>query len=59
MSLDPEIAALLPTYIASELMLEDEPSMAVQFRNEFEVAFERLKPNKGNGTVVFVSESGW
>lgn len=59
LSLDPEVAALLPTYIASELIMEDEPGMAVQFRNEFEVAFERLKPNKGNGTVTFVSESGW
>jgi hypothetical protein len=59
MSLDPEVAALLPTYIASELLMEDEPGMAIQFRNEFEVAFERLKPNAENGTVVFVSESGW
>lgn len=59
MSLDPEVAALLPTYIASELLMEDEPGMAIQFRNEFEVAFERLKPNADNGTVVFVSESGW
>ena len=59
LSLDPEVAARLPTYRASELIMEDEPGMAVQFRNEIETAFARLKPNKGNGTVTFVSESGW
>lgn len=59
MSLDPEIAAILPTYIASELMTEDETGKAIQYRNEFEVAREALRPTQDNGTVVFVSESGW
>jgi hypothetical protein len=59
MSLDPEIAAILPTYIASELMMEDEAGKAIQYRNEFEVAREALQPTPDNGTVVFVSEGRW
>jgi hypothetical protein len=59
MSLDPEIAAILPTYIASELMMEDEAGKAVQYRNEFEVAREALQPTPDNGTVMFVSEGRW
>jgi hypothetical protein len=62
LTLDPEVAALLSTYIASELMMEDEPSMAVQFRNEFEVARGELRPTDNSGTVEFVSPEirmGW
>ena len=59
LSLDPEVAALLSTYIASELMLEDEPSMAVQFRNEFEVARGELKPSDTGSTVQFSYDGGW
>jgi hypothetical protein len=59
LSLDPEVAALLSTYIASELMMEDDPALAVQFRNEFEVARGELRPSETSGTVVFLSESGW
>jgi hypothetical protein len=49
----------LSTYIASELMMEDDPALAVQFRNEFEVARGELRPSETSGTVVFLSESGW
>jgi hypothetical protein len=63
LTLDPEVSALLSTYIASELMMEDEPSMAVQFRNEFEVARGELRPTDNSGTVEFVAPEyigmGW
>jgi hypothetical protein len=63
LALDPEVVALLSTYIASELMMEDEPSMAVQFRNEFEVARGELRPSDTGGAVEFVSPEpvrmGW
>lgn len=58
--LDPEVAALLPMYMASQLYKDDDNSIATVYRNEFEVAFERLTqlaevPKKEE----FVSDSGW
>ena len=58
--LDPEVAALIPLYMASQLYKDDDNSIATVYRNEFEVAFERLTqfaevPRK----EAFVSESGW
>lgn len=58
--LDPEVATLLPLYMASELYKDDDNAIATVYRNEFEVAFERLTqlaevPRKEE----FVSESGW
>lgn len=59
MSLDPEVVALLPLYMASQLYKEDEISIAVGWRNEFEVARGLLLPNAAMGSITFVSESGW
>ena len=58
--LDPEVAALIPLYMASQLYKDDDNAIATVYRNEFEVAFERLTqfaevPRKEE----FVSESGW
>ena len=58
--LDPEVATLLPLYMASQLYKDDDNSIATVYRNEFEVAFDRLS----NGTMMqrkeeFVSETGW
>lgn len=58
--LDPEVAALLPMYMASQLYKDDDNAIATVYRNEFEVAFERLTqyaevPKKEE----FVSDSGW
>lgn len=58
--LDPEVAALIPLYMASQLYKDDDNAIATVYRNEFEVAFERLTqfaevPKKEE----FVSESGW
>ena len=58
--LAPEIIPLLPLYMASQLYKDDDNGIATSYRNEFEVAFERLS-NGGNVPVreQFVSESGW
>ena len=58
--LDPEVSVLVPMYMASQLMKEDDNALATVYRNEFEVAYERLTqfaevPKKEE----FVSESGW
>lgn len=58
--LDKEVAALLPLYMASQLYKEDDISIATQYRNEFEVAFERLSSVVPNGKAEeLTSESGW
>ena len=58
--LDREVAAILPLYMASQIFKEDDISIATQYRNEFEVAFERLQNAQPNGKAErVVSESGW
>ena len=59
LSLDPEVVVLLPLYMASELLMEENLSMALTIRNKFETARELLRPNTDSGTVEFISESGW
>ena len=58
--LAPEVVPLLPLYMASQLYKDDDNGIATSYRNEFEVAFERLS-NGSNVPVKeqFVSESGW
>ena len=58
--LDREVAALLPMYMASQLYKDDDVAIATQYRNEFEVAFERLKNSQPSGKAERItSESGW
>lgn len=61
--LDPEVSALLPLYMASQLYKDDDNSISTVYRNEFEVAFERLIVSSQSGSVPrreeFVSETGW
>ena len=58
--LDREVEALLPLYMASQLYKEDDIAIATQYRNEFEVAFERLKNSVSSSMAERVtSESGW
>lgn len=58
--IDDEVAALIPLYIASELYKEDDNGIATTYRNEFEVAFERLRDSiKAPSSEHFQSESGW
>lgn len=58
--LDREVAALLPLYMASQLYKDDDVSIATQYRNEFEVGFERLKDAQPSGKSEEINiESGW
>lgn len=61
LSLDPEVVALLPLYMASQLFKEDDIGLATQWRNEFEVARSELRPSDSSGAVEFVSSfmGGW
>ena len=58
--IDDEVATLIPLYMASELYKDDDNGIATTYRNEFEVAFERLS-QKANVPVAehFKSLSGW
>lgn len=58
--LDPEVVALLPLYMASQLYKDDDNGIATSYRNEFEVAFSRLRDSVvGPSAEAFTSESGW
>ncbi len=62
LSLHPEVAALMPLYMASQIYKDDDIGQAVQFRNEFEVGREALMMNAARqktGTESFTSASGW
>jgi len=58
--IDPEVYALLPIYMASQLYKDDDNGIATSYRNEFEVGFDRLV-NSANLSAYeeFTSESGW
>lgn len=60
MSLDPEVADLLPLYMASQIYKDDDLGIATQYRNEFEVGRDALS----QGALIpkkekFVTSSGW
>lgn len=60
LSVDPEVAALMPLYMASQLYKDDDAGIATTYRNEFEVAFSRLRDNVNTPSAErFTSESGW
>lgn len=58
--LDPEVSVLLPIYMASELMYDDDPSAATMYRNQYEAGKDNLVPsiNLGN-KAQFINEYGW
>lgn len=60
LALDPDVAALVPLYMASQIYKDDDMAIATQYRNEFEVGREALSqealiPKKEK----FVTSSGW
>lgn len=60
LSIDPEVAALMPLYMASQIYKEDDNAIATAYRNEFETAFARLKDSVSTpSSEKFTSESGW
>lgn len=58
-SLAPEVAVLLPLYMASQLYKDDDIAIATQWRNEFEVAKELLNPTQEPGMPNFINTMGW
>ena len=58
--LDPEVAVLLPLYIASQLYKDDDITLATVYRNEFEVAFSLLqRADSGEVGGEFTCATGW
>lgn len=58
----PEVAALLPLYIASQVYKDDDVSIAVQYRNEFEVGRDALMGASQRGHMGrdnWTSTTGW
>lgn len=60
LALDPEVAALIPLYMASQLYKDDDNAIATVYRNEFEIGREALD----QGAQVpkrekFIPSSGW
>lgn len=58
--LDPEVATIIPLYMASELYKDDDNAIATTYRNEAEVAREALS----NGPMIpkrekFITKSRW
>lgn len=60
MQLDPDVAALVPLYMASQLYKDDDIAIATQYRNEFEMGREDLtRERNGRTTGEFISLTGW
>lgn len=58
--LAPDVAALLPLYMASQIYKDDDIGIATTYRNEFEVARELLQnPGTTSEYEHVESESGW
>lgn len=60
MALDPEVAALVPIYMASVIYMDDDIGVATSYRNYFEVGREALS----QGALIpkrekFIPSSGW
>lgn len=60
LELDPEVAALLPVYMASELYEDDDTSTAYYFRQQYEEAKQRLVTYTApQGVAEFEDVWGW
>ena len=55
----PEVVAILPLYMASQLYKEDDNGIATSLRNEFEVAYERITQDNPMCRFEPIDESGW
>lgn len=57
-----EVAEILPLYMASQLYKDDDLSMAVQYRNEFEDALQKLQGayrKRPAGSGSYQNTTGW
>ena len=60
LSLDKEVAAIIPLYMASQLYKEDDIALATMWRNEFEIARELLSDGRFAGTIkIDHTFEGW
>ena len=60
LEVDPEVEALIPLYMASQLYKDDDNAIATVYRNEFEVGLQSLRDATAAPVgEVFTSESGW
>ena len=58
--LAPDVAVLLPLYMASQLYKDDDITLATMYRNEFEVAFSLLqRADSGEVGGEFTCATGW
>ena len=55
----PDVASILPLYMASQLYKEDDNGIATSLRNEFEVAYDRLSQDNYSVKLESFNESGW
>ena len=58
LTVPPDVQAILPLYMASQLFKEDDNGIATSLRNEFEVALDRLVISNPLKKEVY-RESGW
>ena len=60
MQIDPDVASLVPLYMASQLWKEEEPGLATAYRNEFEIGQELLVRERNDGfSAQFRNTTGW
>ncbi len=60
MQIDPDVASLIPLYMASQLWKEEEPGLATAYRNEFEIGRELLVRERNDGfSAQFRNTTGW
>lgn len=60
MQIDPDVASLIPLYMASQLWKEEEPGLATAYRNEFETGRELLVRERNDGfSAQFRNTTGW
>ena len=59
LELDQEVAAILPIFIAAELLEDDDSSLAYYVREQYEEAKARLQPSMPLGRPSFIDRWGW
>lgn len=59
LELDQEVAAILPIFIAAELLEDDDSSLAYYVREQYEEAKAKLQPSMPLGRPSFIDRWGW
>ena len=53
------VLKIIPTYVAGQLLMNDDPAKAVQLKNEFEIKLSRLDNNMPTIPYSINNDSGW